>query len=160
MPLSILSELSQHPLFAGLPVAAVEHISDCAANVTFSPGDLMISEGAHAGYLYLLRQGKVALSAHAPGKGHLLVQTLGPGEVVGLSWLFEPFQWQFDVRAVEFVEAVALDGACMRAKFDANPPLGYQLLSRIMPVVLARLQQTRVRLLDLYSSAPDRDVNH
>ena len=48
-----------------------------------------------------MRGGKVALSAHAPGKGHLLVQTLGPGETLGLSWLFPPYRWQFDARPVE-----------------------------------------------------------
>jgi CRP-like cAMP-binding protein len=154
---STLSELLQHPLFAGLPVPAIEHISGCASDVTFPAGELIFSQGASAGSLYLLRRGKVALSAHAPGKGHLLVQTLGPGEVLGLSWLFPPFQWQFDARAVEAVEAVALDGGCLRAKLDDDPALGYRLLSRITPVVLARLHQTRVRLLDLYSSTVDGD---
>jgi CRP-like cAMP-binding protein len=120
--------------------------------VTFSPGDLILCEGATAGTLYLLEQGRVALSAHSPGKGHLLVQTLGPGEVLGLSWLFPPYQWQFDARAVELVKGVALDGACLRSKIDGDPALGYELLKRITPVVLERLQQTRLRLLDLYSS--------
>jgi CRP-like cAMP-binding protein len=105
--------------------------------------------------LYLLQRGRVALSAHAPGKGHLLVQTLGPGEVLGLSWLFPPFQWQFDARAVELVEAISLDGACVRAKLDDDPALGYQVLKRMTPVILERLQQTRLRLLDLYNSGPD-----
>ncbi len=152
MDLSASSRLLHHPLFAGLPLATVERVSLDAHNVAFEPGQVILSEGAPAGYLYLLQHGKVALSAHAPGKGHVLVQTLGPGEVLGLSWLFPPFQWRFDAHAVEFVEALAVDGARLRARAEEDPVLGYQVLKRIAPLVVERLQQTRLQLLEFYSS--------
>ena len=151
MDLSASSRLLHHPLFAGLPLATVERISVDAHNVAFEPGLVILSEGGPAETLYLLQHGKVALSAHAPGRGHLLVQTLGPGEVLGLSWLFPPFLWRFDAHAVEFVEALAVDGVRLRARIDEDPVLGYQVIKRIAPLVLERLQQTRVQLLDLYS---------
>src|ERR1017187_1915093 len=94
MDLSASSRLLHHPLFAGLPLATVERISVDAHNVAFDPGQVILSEGSPANTLYLLQHGKVALSAHAPGRGHLLVQTLGPGEVLGLSWLFPPYKWR------------------------------------------------------------------
>ena len=159
MELSALSRLAQHPLFEDLPPPSLEPLAKHAHNVAFDPGQLILSEGSGAGTLYLLQTGRVALSAHAPGKGHLLVQTLGPGEVLGLSWLFPPFQWRFDARAVEFVEAIALDGPVLRARLDDDQAFGYQLLKRITPVVLERLQQTRLRLLDLYYSAPNDSVD-
>ena len=100
MELSASSRLLHHPLFAGLPLATVERVSLDAHNVAFDPGQVILAEGSPASTLYLLQHGKVALSAHAPGKGHVLVQTLGPGEVLGLSWLFPPYQWRFDAHAV------------------------------------------------------------
>ncbi|SRR5579875_25851 len=154
---STASQLAAHPLFADLPPAAIGALSACASDVSFEPGELILTEGADAKTFYLLRQGKVALSAHAPGKGHLLVQTLGPGEALGLSWLFPPFLWQFDARAVERVEAFALDGPCLRAKLEGDPALGYELLKRFTPIVLERLQQTRLRLLDLYGNGTTSD---
>jgi CRP/FNR family cyclic AMP-dependent transcriptional regulator len=149
---SIASQLGSHPLFTSLPPAALERIATCTSQVAFQAGDLILSEGGTAQVFYLLRQGRVALSAHAPGKGHLLVQTLGPGETLGLSWLFPPFLWQFDARAVEPVEALAIEGPCLRDKLEGEPGLGYELLKRFTPVVLERLQQTRLRLLDLYGN--------
>ena len=149
-----INELADHPLVKGLPPGAVERLSASASEVEFGVGEAILAEGGAAGVLYLLRSGKVALSAHAPGKGHLLVQTLGAGEVLGLSWLFPPFQWKFDAHAIEAVQAFAFDGARLRAKLDEDPVLGYALLKRITPVVLERLQQTRIRLLDLYGEAP------
>jgi CRP/FNR family cyclic AMP-dependent transcriptional regulator len=153
MDLSASSRLLHHPLFAGLPLATVERISVDAHNVAFDPGQVILSEGSPANTLYLLQHGKVALSAHAPGRGHLLVQTLGPGEVLGLSWLFPPYKWRFDGHAVEFVEALAVDGARLRARIEEDPVLGYQVIKRIAPLVVERLQQTRTQLVDLYGSA-------
>ncbi len=154
---STASELGAHPLFASLSPSALERISTFTSHVAFQPGDIILSEGGTAEVFYLLRRGKVALSAHAPGKGHLLVQTLGPGETLGLSWLFPPFLWQFDARAVELVEALAIDGPGLRDKLEGDPGLGYELLKRFTPVVLERLQQTRLRLLDLYGDRARAD---
>lgn len=73
--------------------------------------------------------------------------------MLGLSWLFPPYKWRFDGYAVEFVEALAVDGVRLRARIDEDPVLGYQVIKRIMPLVLERLHQTRAQLIDLYSSA-------
>jgi len=152
LSLSTLSQLSDHPLFAGLPRSAVERFCAFAEDVNFEVGRPIFTEGAPAHRFYLVRVGKVALSARAPGKGHLLVQTLGPGETLGLSWLFPPYLWQFDARPVERVETIALDGPSMRNELERDPVLGYELLKRFTPIILQRLQQTRYRLLDLYGN--------
>ena len=98
-------------------------------------------------------RGAVAIETYAPGRGGLVVETLGPGELVGWSWLFPPYKSHFDVVALEDVRAVALDGACLRGKCDEDPRFGYELTRRIAQVVIARLQSTRMRLLDVYGNA-------
>jgi hypothetical protein len=39
---------------------------------------------------------------------------------------------------------------CLRGKCDEDSVLGYELLKRFVPVIVERLQATRVRLLDVY----------
>ena len=39
-----------------------------------------------------------------------------------------PYRWTFDARALETVGAVAIDGACLRAKAQADPAFGFALL--------------------------------
>ena len=48
------------------------------------------------------------------------------------------------------MRALAFDGACLRGKCEADPGLGYALMQRFAPVMIERLQATRLRLLDLY----------
>jgi hypothetical protein len=80
----------------------------------------------------------------------MMIETIESGEVIGWSWLFEPYRWHFDARALTVVRATAFDGACLRGKCEADPALGYALMSRFAQVLIERLQWTRLRLLDLY----------
>lgn len=148
--------LRAHPLFSGLPADAVDTVVGCAKNAVFDAGQLLMEEGAEATTLYLLRRGSVAIEVHAPGRGGLVVQTLGPGKVVGWSWLVPPFRWSFDARAVTPVGAVAIDGTCLRQKADALPAFGYALLRRISAMLLEQLHTTLIQLLDLYGHGNER----
>jgi CRP/FNR family transcriptional regulator, cyclic AMP receptor protein len=141
-----------HPLLAGLPGDAVTTVAGCARNVAFSPGALLLAEGDPADTLYLVRRGCVSIEVHSPGRGQIVIETVGPGAVVGWSWLIPPYRWHFDARAVDSVGAIAVDGACLRQKADADPALGYALMKRVAAILLERLQMTRVRVLDLYGA--------
>jgi CRP/FNR family transcriptional regulator, cyclic AMP receptor protein len=154
MPEDIAELVSNHPLLEGLPGETVAHVAGCAKNVAVGPGELLLAEGQQADTFYLLRRGRVSLEVRAPGRGPLVIETLGPGSVVGWSWLYPPYRWEFDARATEPVGAIAVDALCLRTKAEADPAFGYELMKRFASVMLDRLQATRVRLLDLYGGGP------
>ena len=145
--------IADAPVFGGLAQAQLELIAGCAVNARFGAGELLFREGAPAERFFLIREGAVALEVQAPGRGALVIQTLGEGEVVGWSWLFEPYRWQFDARATTPTGVVAFDGACLRGKCDADHELGYQLMRRFAASMIERLQATRLQLLDVYGHA-------
>jgi CRP-like cAMP-binding protein len=142
--------LRDAPLFGDLPPERVDLLAGCGANVHFDPGELLFREGESADTFYLLREGQVTLETYAPGRGPVVIETLDAGDVVGWSWLFAPYRWHFDARARQLVRAIIFDAACLRGKCEADPVLGYQLMSRFARVLIDRLQWTRVRLLDVY----------
>lgn len=146
------AELAESPVFRGLTAAQLELIAGCGQNTGFEAGDYLFREGDQADTFYLLRHGRVQLEIFAPGRGAVTIQTVDEGDVVGWSWLFPPFRWHFDARALDSVRAVAFDGACLRDKCDDDHSLGYELLRRFSPVMLARLQATRLQLLDVYGN--------
>jgi CRP/FNR family transcriptional regulator, cyclic AMP receptor protein len=138
------------PVFTGLSDDRLEMIAGCATNVHFDEDAVLFREGDPADVFYLVRDGSIALETFVPARGAVTIETLGAGEVVGWSWLFPPYRWHFDARALMPVRATAFDGACLRDKCEADPALGFDLISRFARVMIERLQWTRLRLLDVY----------
>jgi CRP-like cAMP-binding protein len=145
--------LRGHPFFAEMDGASCDFLAGCAAHAEFGAGDYLFHAGAAADRFYLLRAGRVALETKAPGRGAVAFQTLEPGEIVGVSWLVPPYRWSYDARAVAPTRAVALDAACLRDRCEADPRLGYALMKRFVPVLVERLQATRLQILDVYGPA-------
>ncbi len=148
--------LRDAPFFAELRPNTIELVAGCGSNVQFEPGALIFRQGEPADSFYLLRHGSVAIEAYAPASGPLVIETLEAGDVLGWSWLFSPHRWHFDAHALTAVRATAFDGACLRGKCDADPALGYELVSRFAQTLIERLQWTRLRLLDVYGHADRR----
>lgn len=140
----------ESPVFKGLDQDQLELIAGCATNVVFAAGDRLFREGDQADTFFLIRHGLVALDAYVPNRGQLTMETVGPAEILGWSWLLPPYRWHFTGRAVEQVRAIQFDGACLRGKCEDDPVLGYDLLNRFAQVLVSRLQATRLQLMDVY----------
>ena len=140
----------ESPVFRGLDQEELELVAGCGQNVVFSAGEQLFREGDQADVFFLVRHGLVALDQSVPNRADVTVETVGPGEIVGWSWLLEPHRWHFNGRAVELVRAVQFDGACLRKKCEEDPALGYDLLTRFAQVLVNRLQATRLQLMDVY----------
>ena len=133
-----------------LPPDLLAVVSGCGRNVHFDTGTTILREAEPADTFFAVRHGRVALELFAPGRGEVTIETIGPGGVLGWSWLFPPYRWHFDAVALEPVHAIAFDGACLRGKCDDDPRLGYELTRRFAATLIDRLQATRLRMLDVY----------
>jgi CRP-like cAMP-binding protein len=147
---TIEAVLREVQLFEGLSPEQLETIAGCGQNVQFPEGELLFKDRDPAESFFVLRHGSVALETFVPTRGAVVIETLEAGEVVGWSWLFAPYRWHFDARALSLVRATRFDGACLRGKAESDPKLGYELMSRFAQVMIRRLQWTRLRLLDVY----------
>jgi CRP/FNR family transcriptional regulator, cyclic AMP receptor protein len=125
-------------------------IAGCGTNRVFEPGAYLMGEGEPADTFYVIREGDVALEVYVPQRGAVTIQSLHSGDLLGWSWLVAPYRVAFDARAVTEAHTIEFDAACLRAKSDADPALGYDLLKLFAGVIVQRLQNTRVQLLDLY----------
>jgi CRP-like cAMP-binding protein len=146
----IVQALAVHPFLHGMTEHHLEQIASCAQIITVTVGQYLGRERETASAFYLLQTGRVAIEIHSPKKGTVRVLTIGPGEVVGWSWLVPPNRWQFDARVVEPIQALALDARGLRVRCEEDHELGYQLLKRLVDVVGGRLAATRLQLLDVY----------
>lgn len=142
----------EHPFFQGLDEAFCDLVCTCARNVRFDSGEYLFHEGGVADTLYLIRHGHVALEIAVPGRPAVRFQTLGDDELVGISWLVPPYRWAYDARAVELTRAIAMDAGCLRDKCESDHELGYEVIKRLMPILIGRLQATRMQILDVYGA--------
>lgn len=149
---SALDMLARQPFLAGLSEHQLERLSHWSKRAVLHPGYRIFSEGGRADRFWLLREGRVNLDTHLPGKGDVVVETIGAGSVLGWSWMFPPYRWHFGAVTVAPTLAIEMDGPGVRRVCADDPTLGYELTKRFMQVVVERLQATRVRLLDLHAA--------
>ena len=140
-------------LFADLSEDHLATIAGCATIAHFAEGEYIFREGEAADTFYVLRSGTVALETHVPGRGPARLMTLHDDDVLGWSWLFPPYRWHLDARALAPVRALGFDGTCLRQKSVEDHELGYELMRRFAKVIVSRLQATRMQLLDVYHHA-------
>jgi len=145
--------IEAHPFMQGMDARQLAALDDCAMETEFAPGQLIFREGDVASRFYVILEGKVALEARSRGDSAVLIETIGAGEVLGWSWLFEPYTWHFDARAVEKTKAIFFYGTWVREKCEQDRDFGCELYKRVALVVIDRLQNARRRLLELSSPA-------
>jgi len=150
----VRADLRSSPLFADLDPAHVDRLAAGARRVQLGAHTQIFREGQPAERCWLIHAGRVALEVHTPGDGAIVIATVGPGQIVGWSWLHPPYRWHLDARSVDDVEAFEWDAAALRAQCDEDPAFGYELLRRFTKVIVDRLQATRLQLLDVYGSDP------
>ena len=139
-------------MFAGLDPSFLSLAVGCASNVRVEANHYITREGEDANQFFLIREGRVALEIHAPPRKPLVIETLGPGDIIGWSWLVPPHIWKFNARTATQTRLIALDAKCLRTKCEANHELGYEILKRFSHIIERRLEATRFQLQDVYAA--------
>jgi len=143
--------LDKLPFFEGFDPAFLAAIAPFASERSYDAGVGIVREGDIADAFYLILSGKVALEVVLHDRPRRTIQTIGPNEVLGWSWLIPPSQWRLDARTVKATRLVSIDAARLRTSLNENPVQGYKFLLRLLPVIAERLENTRVQLLDIHA---------
>lgn len=141
------SELASHSFLKGLSSEQLEALSKIATRARFKAGKPIFHQRETADRFYLIEQGRVSLDYALTRKRHVQIQTIGPGEALGWSWLAEPYQWQFSATAIDDVTVSSFRILDLRQQCTRDPKLGYAIMERIAKVLMERLQATRHKLL-------------
>jgi CRP-like cAMP-binding protein len=147
---SLKVRISGHSFLRGVPAQYLEILTDCACEREFEPGAIIFREGDIADRFYLIESGRIALESEVHPRGRLAVQELGPADVLGWSWLFPPYVWHFQARAIEPTHAICFNGAHLLIACERNHEFGYDLMKRLAQVLIRRLQATRKQLVRLH----------
>lgn len=147
---AIEREVRSHPFLAGLRENHLSAICAEAIEMDFQPGEIILREREPAFHAYLLTRGKVGIQVHSRSTGReVLIDTLGPGELLGWSWLFAPFCWHLQARAIEPTHALMLDGASLMVRCEEDHDLGYALMKRATQTLIRRVDAMRQTILGM-----------
>jgi CRP-like cAMP-binding protein len=140
----------------GLPPENLERLAEIASPASWGPGEVIFREGQRDSRLYVIEEGRVALELAQLGRGRVTIMTIGPGEVLGWSSLYQGRPKTATARTVQPTRAVAFDADRLRALCDTDPRLGYHITRQILSAVAERLQATRLQLLDVFGDPSAR----
>jgi len=148
--------VAAHPFLIGMSRHQIRLLIDCALPTRFSAGQQIFRTGETANRFYLIEQGSVALETVSIADSPVLIDTVGAGDLLGWSWLFPPYLWHFDARALEPTTAIFFYGTVLREYCERDPALGYELFKRMSEVMIRRLQAARVKLSEAMKETPVR----
>ena len=152
---TVLTMLQRHPFVEQFGAENVDTLAAIATRVRFDRDQIVFREGDECSDFFLIVSGLVALEVTE--SGHTFrIQTLSAGQEFGWSALLMGSGKHFQARALERVEALALDGGALLTACKRDPHFGFTLMQRLLGVVAERLQATRLQLHDMYSPIAKR----
>ena len=139
--------IAQQPFFKGLNTKQLQLLAASALEMKFETGSTIFEEGSPANRFYLILTGRVVLSSEMEDRNVIPIQTLGPGDDLGWSWLFPPYSLHFKARASEPTTTIFFYGTRLREQCEQDHELGYQIMKRIAEVATQSLRATQRRLM-------------
>ena len=93
--------LIDHPFFKDLPPAIIHRLIRFASLTKLNAGQFVFTEGEEANSFYLVIKGNISLEINMENYGPVSIENIGRGDMMGWSWLYPPYLWHFDARAIE-----------------------------------------------------------
>ena len=140
--------VERQPFFKGMKARQLQVLADSAMVMNFETGQVIFQQGGPANRFYLILEGQAVLESELPDQTAIPIQTLGPGDDLGWSWLFPPYSTQLSARALAPTKTLFFYGTRLREQCEQDHELGYQIMSRIAEVTTHCLQMMQGRLME------------
>ncbi|GAA3998902.1 cyclic nucleotide-binding domain-containing protein [Streptomyces marokkonensis] len=138
-------------LLTALPLPQRDRLTALAREVSFPEDARIFEAGGRADRFWVVRSGAVSLTQQVTSLQQVTVASLGAGDLLGWSWLFPPYEWDFGAEAFSPVRAYEFDASSVLALCDEDPRLGIVLVRSVAEILAHRLEATRGRLMEHYA---------
>jgi CRP-like cAMP-binding protein len=118
-------------------------------------GEAVFREGEMGSELFLILEGSVRVVSEVELEAHRRIQPglcdLQAGSLFGELALFDQGPRSATVVTVGESELVVIDGERLLQFFEANPEIGYNILKKLLIVMVGRLRSTNKKLVTLFA---------
>lgn len=143
--------LARNAFLEGLDAATIDLLVVNARTRHLEANEILARHDDIADRFFIVCSGRIALEVPAIEGPNLEVQSIGPGDPVGWSWLIPPYKWQFRARAVEAGDLLEVDGKSIRAQCEQDSRLGYELMKRFAGLMSERMVHARRKMMDAWN---------
>lgn len=141
--------IAAQPFFKGMSPPQLQLLAESALEMRFETNQKIFEAGGPANRFYLILEGKVVVESELAEPGVMLpIQTLGPGDNLGWSWLFPPYVIHLGAHAVEPTRTIFFYGTRLRERCEQDHELGYELMKRVAEVSTESLRALQQRLVE------------
>ncbi|MER5943606.1 cyclic nucleotide-binding domain-containing protein [Streptomyces sp. NPDC001928] len=137
-------------LLTALPPPQRQALMSLAREVAFAEDARIFEPGGTADRFWVIRSGAVSLDQRVTPVQRVTVASLGAGDLLGWSWLFPPFQWDFGAEAFSPVRAYEFEAESVLRLCEEDTRLGMTLVRYVAEILAHRLEMTRGKLMEQY----------
>ena len=135
--------LRRYPYFAGVGGPSLLGVAEVSEEQRVGADQRLFREGETARHLFIVVQGEVDIVFESPNGGQRVVDTVVAGELMCWSAVVDPHRCTATgVTRVE-TSVIAIDGPRFRGLCEADPFLGYRVMTQVARVLSNRLQGAR-----------------
>ncbi|MFE6944993.1 cyclic nucleotide-binding domain-containing protein [Streptomyces chartreusis] len=137
-------------LLTALPPPQRQLLMSLAREVSFPEDARIFEAGGTADRFWVIRSGAVSLDQRVTSLQRVTVASLGAGDLLGWSWLFPPYQWDFGAEAFSPVRAYEFEAEAVLRLCEEDTQLGLSLVRYVAEILANRLEMTRGKLMEQY----------
>ncbi len=139
--MDLYPDYSASSLLARMPAPERRFLASIACEARLDAGATLFDEGGSADRFYVLRSGIVEMT-----QGRVVpvvVDVLGPGDLVGLSWLREDRRWRWSARAATDIVAAVFPADAVLARCEVDERMRLIVLDEVNAALFDRLDRAR-----------------
>ncbi len=145
-------------LLGNLPIRVSSVLRESFRPETYVAGNTIFREGDSLDRIFIVASGHVALEMHITGHGRRLLLSIGAGDLLGWSPVFDTGPMSATAIALEQTELWAISADELRRLCETDFEVGYYFMRELAKALSQRLVATRLQLLDLFQQdAPMSD---
>lgn len=134
--------LEQVGFFAGLDPDEIRALAGVASPFALAAGEMFFRQADVADEMFVIEYGRVQVSVRLPGDEEIVIDEVGPGEVLGELSLLENTTRMGSARCVEPTHGYAISRtAVTELLWRAANPTGFRLILRVLQSASARLRE-------------------
>ncbi len=151
----VLQILESVPYFSGLYKDDLSKLAGISDVHEFNAGESLWKEGELVDWLLVVRGGKVDVIYRSQEHSEYVVDTVGPGDVIGWSALVAPYRHTATCTARTAGWGLRIRAEPVRMLCENNHELGYSILAQVVQALNRRLRSVRMLSLTDGALTPD-----